>query len=216
MRMFLAALILCCAPGFARAASVAVLGGQTSVALDLETLSAVGLDLSSVSSDVIAPGALGGGSVAFAINPPDAAAPAFPTTFTYDSDGFAPFSGTIEHTGSVFFNADSTEVGNFRIGFDAGRVAAGISGFFVESTVGVAAILFDVADPSSLIADAIALEIAAALLVSPEFAGFLGDSMLAGAVVGEALVQGSAIPEPTTAFLLGMGILGLATRRRGA
>ena len=39
---------------------------------------------------------------------------------------------------------DTVEVGNFTIGFDANRVGGNISGFFVESTTGVEAILFDV------------------------------------------------------------------------
>ena len=106
--------------------------GMTSVLLDTAALSSLAsLDLSSVSSDVMAPGALGAGSVAFGITPK--------TTFSYDpSDFLGTFSGSIEHNGSVFFNSDTVEVGDFTIGFDAARVGAfggAASGFFVESTV---------------------------------------------------------------------------------
>jgi len=193
-----------------------VIGGQTSVLLDTDTLSAAAsLDLSSVSADVIAPGALGDGSVAFGINPRDAMM--LPTTFSY-TEGLASFDGTIEHSGSVFFNMDSVEVGNFTIGFDAGRVGDDRSGFFVESTTGIAAILFDVASPDSLSATGDGLSISADLLVSSEFATFLSDAGLAssdltGADVGDALVEG-VVPAPATAALLAVAGLGAATRRR--
>lgn len=194
-----------------------VTGGQTSVLLDTATLSAAAsLDLSGVSSDVIAPGNLGAGSVAFGINARDAAS--LPTTFSYDSSDFlGTFGGTIEHTGSVFFNSDTVEVGNFTIGFDAARVGDNRSGFFVESTTGIAAILFDVAAPSQLDATDSSLTIAADLLVSAEFAGFLtanglASSDLTGADVGDALVQ--AVPAPGGVAMLGLAGLAAARRRR--
>lgn len=192
-----------------------VTGGQTSVLLDTDTLaSAASLSLSGVSAGVIAPGELGASSVAFGINARDAAL--LPSTFSYDA-GLASFSGTIEHTGSVFFNADSVEVGNFTIAYDAGRVGGDRSGFFVESTRGISTILFDVAAPSFLSADASGLIIEADLLVSSEFAGFLLDNQLAsadltGADVGDARVN--AVPAPSALALLGLGGLACARRRR--
>lgn len=205
----------------AAGAQVDVTGGQTSVLLDTATLSAAAsLDLSGVSGPVIAPGNLGNGSVAFPINARDAHAALLPTTFAYDpSDFLGTFSGAIEHEGSVLFNNDTVEVGNFTIGFDAARAGTlgGLaSGFFVESTVGIAAILFDVAAPSQLDATPGSLTIGADLLVSPEFGQFLFDnnlsaSNLQGADVGDALVQ--AIPAPGTAAAM-MGFGALAARRR--
>ena len=181
----------------AMANDVDITGGKTSVVLDTATLSAAAsLDLSSVSSDVISPGNLPG-SVAFPINARDAAS--LPTTFSYTAGDFLnSFSGTIEHTGSVFFNSDTVEVGNFTIGFDAARagtLGGQASGFFVESTTGIAAILFDIAAPSALQAGASGATIEADLLVSPEFGGFLFDnglsaSNLEGADVGDAQVKG--------------------------
>jgi len=200
----------------AQAQTFDVIGGQTSVLLDTDTLSsAASLDLSSVSPDVIAPGALGASSVAFGINPRDAMM--LPTTFSY-TEGLGSFGGTIEHTGSVFFNMDSVQVGNFTIGFDAGRVGGDRSGFFVESTTGISAILFDVASPDSLSATSDGLSIGADLLVSSEFATFLQDAGLAsadltGADVGDALVEG-IVPAPASALLLGVAGLGAAARRR--
>lgn len=195
------------------AQSLAVSDGQTSVLLDTDTLSAAAsLTLSGVSSDVIAPGALGASSVAFGINPRDAAS--LPTTFRYDP-GLSSFNGTIEHTGSVFFNSDTVEVGNFTIGFDAARVGGDRSGFFVESTTGLAAILFDVATPSSLTAVAGDLTIEADLLVSAEFGQFLLDNQLSqsnltGADVGDALVQAVPTPGAVAAF----GVAGFVALRR--
>ena len=203
---YLAVTILIAAGNIASAQNADVVGGQTSVLLDTDLLSAAaGLDLSGVSSDVGA-GSLGDGSVAFDINPRDAAS--LPTTFSYTVGDLSPFSGAIEHTGSVFFNNDTVEVGNFTIGFDANRVAGANSGFFVESTTGVSAILFDVADVSKVAPTATALTVGGSLAVSPEFASFLGDTGLTGATVGLARVEGiSAIPEPSTA--LAISLLGL-------
>jgi len=198
-----------------------VVGGQTSVLLDTALLeSAAGLTLSGISDDVIAPGNLGDDSVAFGINSRSATAPLLPTTFSYDSDDFlTTFSGTIEHLGSVFFNADAVEVGNFTIGFDAGRTPTN-SGFFVESTVGVAAILFDVA-PTLLDPTATSLTIAGDLLVSAEFAGFLGNSDLTGADVGDFRVEANAqadagVPLPTTLALFALGLIGFGYQQRRA
>ncbi|MEL7484816.1 MAG: hypothetical protein AAFN41_10735 [Planctomycetota bacterium] len=200
-------------------AQVDVTGGQTNVLLDTATLSAAAsLDLSGVSGPVIAPGNLGAGSVAFPINARDAAS--LPTTFSYDpTDFLGTFGGTIEHEGSVLFNNDTVEVGNFTIGFDAARagtLGGNASGFFVESTVGIAAILFDVANPDQLDPTSSSLTIGADLLVSPEFGQFLFDnnlssSNLQGADVGDALVE--AVPAPgTVAAVAGFGLL--ASRRR--
>ena len=203
--------------GSAVAAPVLVTGGQTSVTLDFDTLAAAAsLNFSGVSGDVIAPGNLGDGSVAFGINPRNAAS--LPTTFAFDSDNFlGTFSGTIEHTGSVFFNNNAVEVGNFTIGFDGARVGGDRSGFFVASTTGIAAILFDVGAPSTLDVTSSSLTIGANLLVSSEFAGFLLTNQLAsadlsGAVVGSALVQ--AVPTPGGLAAVALGGLLAARRRR--
>lgn len=204
----------------AAAQTVRVIGGQTNVALDFTTLStAANLNFSSVSPDVISPGSLPG-SVAFGINP--IGAPSLPTTFAYDPSNFlGTFSGTIEHAGSVFFNADAVQVGNFTIGFSAARVGTlggAASGFFVQSTVGVAAILFDIENPSSLTATNTELSIGANLLVSPEFGSFLvgaglAASDLSGADVGDALVQG-VVPAPGAVTLAGLALAGTLRRRR--
>lgn len=197
------------------AQKVDVVGGQTNVLLDTQTLeNAANLVISSTAGPVIAPGDLGAASVAFPIN---SRTGSLPTTFSYDPDNFlGDFSGTIEHSGSVLFNTDAIEVGDFTIGFDGGRAAGQASGFFVESTVGIQAILFDIANPS-VDATPNDLEIGADLLVSPEFAQVLIDaslttSNLTGADVGDALVA-ATVPEPSSAAIL-LASLAIVSGRR--
>ncbi len=215
--VFSSVLSLVACPEVARAQQVDVEGGQTSVLLDTAALeSAAGLTISSTGGPVIAPGNLGAASVAFPIN---SRTGNLPTTFAYDpTDFLGTASGTIEHSGSVLFNSDAIEVGDFTIGFDAGRATAPASGFFVESTVGIEAILFDIANPA-VDPTPNDLEIGADLLVSPEFAQVLIDNSLAssnltGVDVGDALVE-AIVPEPGSLVLLTAGaIAGLATRTR--
>lgn len=205
------AIVPAAAVAVAGAQGVAVTGGQTSVALDFVTLeTAAGLVFFGASDDVIAPGSLPD-SVAFSINARDASDPLLATTFEYDaSDFLGTFSGTIEHAGSILFNDGDVEVGNFTIGFDGDRAVGDASGFFVASTVGVEAILFDVATPSVLDATASGLTIEGGLLVSAEFASFLGDEALTGASVGAARVE--AVPAPGA--VAGLGLVGLLAARR--
>lgn len=200
-----------------QANAVSVLGGQTNVLLDVPLLASVGLSLSGVGGPVIAPGNLGPDSVAFSINGRDAAAPALPTTFRFSAGTLAPFSGTIEHIGTVLFNDGALEVGNFTIGFDAARAGAATSGFFVADNVTFAGVpLFDVGIPSALTASTDMLMIAANLLVSTELAGVLGNLGLTGVDVGDALVEAVAVPEPGALSLMLAGLLlgGLVVARR--
>jgi hypothetical protein len=214
----LAAMLLC-APAALHGESVGVIGGETSVAFDDGALGDVGLTVSGVSSDVQSPGALPN-SVGFAINSRTDSTQ--PTTATYDPDDFAgTFSGTIEHSGSVFFNDDTVEAGDFSIGFDSGRAGTldgQASGFFVASNAGLNGVLFDLASPSELTATNTDLVIQADLLTSPEFSQTLEDAALvdddvSGSNVGEARVDATAVPSPS-ALGGGLGLLGLLAWRR--
>ncbi|MCL6434447.1 MAG: PEP-CTERM sorting domain-containing protein [Leptolyngbyaceae cyanobacterium HOT.MB2.61] len=197
------------APSQAVAVTFQLSSGVTSVFLDLPTLESVGLSLTGATGTV--PPVSSDFLVGFPITPQ--------TTFTFDFDsgsGFTPVGGTIEHTGSVTFNNTLT-LGNFSIGFDPARAIGSASGFFVRDTITTAAILFDVATPSSLTFVDQNLEVQGDLLVSPELAGILGNTSLSGATIGAASINGEAIPEPATVLgVLAAGGFLAASRRRAA
>ena len=119
------------------------------------------------------------------------------TDFTFETEPFAPVSGSLEHSGTVTLGVGGSEVtvGDFSIGFDEARVSETASGFFVADTTEDALgleILFDVGVPGSVAADSESLEIAEAdLLVAPEFAEALGATELTGADIGDTRVDAS-------------------------
>lgn len=200
-------------PLSAHAITAQVTGGSTSVLFGNGALDAIGLEIFSVTPNVM--GALGPNSVAFGINPPNAIDPALSTTFTYDSDAFAPFAGAIEHSGRVSFNDGTVTVGDFTIRAAENR-PDGASGFVVESTFGLAGILFDIANP---IVEPFenSLTIASDIWVSPELASILGNDDFAGVDAGMALVvaKSMAIPLPAVAWLFPAGLIaGLGWMRR--
>lgn len=125
------------------------------------------------------------------------------TPLQYNLDPFSLVGGTISHTGSVTFNIVGTEnqveVGNFEIGFDAGRATGMNSGYFVEDTISGLGILFDVAMPDTLVANTDGIFLEGNLHVSPEFATYLSSNNLAttdltGVEIGAAQVNTSTAP----------------------
>ncbi len=169
--------------------------GTTSVRLDTATLaSAASLNLSGASSE----GTPFDGT--FQVGFPFVAG----TNFVFSVEtGFAPVGGGISHAGTVTFNqgtAQQVVLGDFRIGFDPGRIGDSRSGFFVQNTVAPLGevILFDIAnDLAPAFSPAGQFGVTnARLLVSSELGGFLlssgfSTSNLTGAQVGEARIDGS-------------------------
>ncbi len=189
--------------------------GTTSVYLDTETLSSVGLNLTGADSTgtPFSP-ATPQFQVGFPIDPS--------TNFEFSVDGgFAPVGGTIEHTGTVTFNGDTDDpitVGDFSIGFDPSRIMGDASGFYVEDTFSGLGILFDLSAPSVVDFDDPDVTIATPdLLVSPELAEILENSALVGADVGDARIDGVAAPvlqrrvdDGTTSVFLNVDLLASA------
>ncbi|MGF1512933.1 MAG: alkaline phosphatase [Elainellaceae cyanobacterium] len=170
------------APGGASTEEFSVESGVTSVFLDTALLeSAAGLALTG--ADSAAEPFSEAFQVGFAINDE--------TDFSFNAEPFTPVGGTIEHDGTVTFN-DAITVGDFSIGFDAGRASDVASGFFVANTIegNDLGILFDVGAPGVLeIAEAELTITEADLLLAPEFAGALGLSELTGADVGDTRID---------------------------
>jgi hypothetical protein len=171
--------------------------GTTSVTLDTKTLKdAAGLTVTGVNGTADPASGFG---VGFDINRKG--------RFTFsESDGFAPRSGTIEHTGTVGLKNDilgNVTVGDFSIGFDAARKTDKASGFFVRDTRDTKAILFDVSNPSSLSTAGNTFQVGKAdLLVSGEFSSLLNSkgvtsANLTGADVGDVSIDAITRSLPT-------------------
>jgi hypothetical protein len=214
----LVAAVVAAAPLTASAATSFVNGGITSVLPGNGALASVGLEIVGIAGDTIAPGELSDLSVAFGIT--DA------TTFSYDAADFlGTFSGTIEHSGGIVVADTATgttqvTIGDFTIGFDAGRIGGDASGFFVADNIDTGAILFDIGSPVVEAFDE-ALVVTGNLLISSEFSGLLNslglvDVDVSGVDAGLALVDATAaIPLPAAVWLFGgaVGALGFARRR---
>lgn len=197
------------APLRAEAAKYQVQSGITSVYHDLEALRLIGLQLTG-SNNTTTP-INNNYLLGFDIAPT--------TNFTFsDTNGFTPLSGTIEHTGTVTFN-NQTTIGNFSVGFDPIRTINNASGLFLKDTFSQL-ILFDLSAPESVSLQGNNLIIdRVQLLISPEFANssLLGNSNLAGELGGlariDAEVISTGIPEPTsTLALLAVSIAALKTK----
>lgn len=202
-------LIMACVALPAHAELVEVKGGKTNIFLDGDVLATLGISIVGVEGAV---DAVDGYNVAYPITPPPV------TTFTYTAGDFAPFSGSIEHTGTLQLDVGGADitVGNFSIGFDAIRAEDNKSGFFVESTVGFLGILFDVQQPDLLEPGISELVVRGRLLLAQELANALNAPGVAGLDVGEALIQ--AVPEPSSILLslFGAGLAAAVIRRRRA
>jgi hypothetical protein len=138
------------------------------------------------------------------------------TNFTFsDEGGFTPLSGTIDLTGTVTFN-NQTTVGDFSIGFVPGRTVQDASGFVLRDTFSLNTILFDLSIPEPVVFDGQNLTIPdVQLLISPEFATILGNPNLTGLFAGTAQIDAQvvAVPEPDSVLaVLAAGAALLATR----
>ncbi|MEH1797090.1 hypothetical protein [Nostoc sp.] len=195
------------APMQVQAATFKVISGVTSIDRDHEDiLKGIGLTLTG-SNNTVAP-IPSNYLVGFNI---DSA-----TNFTFsDEGGFTPLSGTIEHTGTVTFN-NQTTVGDFSIGFAPGRTTKDASGFVLRDTFSLDTILFDLSLPEPAAFDGKNLTIPdVKLLFSPEFAKILGNPDLTGVFAGTARIdaQVAAVPEPDSVLaVLAAGVALLATR----
>lgn len=206
------------ASGFAASANadmVEVVGGQTSVLLDLELIGSVtDLVLTGVSDDTIVPGNLGPDSIAFAITSPDAASN--PTTFMYDTDDFfGTFSGVIGHRGTITFN-DSITIGNFDVGYDFALEAFTVTDTVFDGTGLGSVFAIGITDAA---AGEATFDVTGDLLITANFANILldlglTDTDLTGADVGDAFLQGLNIPGPGGLALAGLALFG-SRRRRG-
>jgi hypothetical protein len=197
------------APVQAQTATYQVQSGVTSVYHDLSYLSSIGLNLTGTGNTVqpINTNFL----VGFNITPA--------TNFTFsDVNDLTPLSGTIEHTGTVTFNNQVT-VGNFSVGFDPTRVTNNTTGLFLKDTVSLNTVLFDLSTPGTLVFNGKNLTLSGVkLLFSPEFAGILGNSSLAGELGGivqvdARVVRVATVPEGASVLaILSLSSIVLATK----
>lgn len=215
MVVWIAALLAFVNAPSSRADLVMVVSGQSNLFLNPTVLNNLGITIGTTTGTVTP---ASGYTVAYPISARDATPN---TTFSYDPTNFAgTFSGVVEHTGTVTLQlgASSIVLGNFTVGYDASRVNATRSGFFIEDNVTLYAPLFDIAEADkSVQATATFLQLNGSLLLSLEAAIGLGDNSLEGLNMGSGFVDAvSAVPEPSSILMLaGVGVVGsLFARRR--
>ena len=211
-------------PVQAKTSNYQIQSGTTSLSLDQNLLSSLGLNFSS-SADTTTPAA--GFDLGFSIIPPSADADVVSTNFTFSYDdttsAFTPVSGTIEHSGSVAFDVDTTkltllsplEIGDFSIGFDSGK-------FSITDKFSTGQPLFNLEINSNPVFDGKNLQVTGAnVLFSQAFNDVLGnaagyDLNLTGVKVGEAQISATAVPEPETnaaiAVLMAAGAVAIKRR----
>lgn len=208
----------------AKVANYQIQSGTTSLSIDQNLLQSLGLDFTS-EVDTTTPAA--GFDFGFGIVAPSSDVLGTDFTFSYDdaTSAFTPLSGTIEHTGSLVFDVDTTklallsplEVGDFSIGFDSGN-------FFVRDTFSTGLRLFNLKTNSAPVFNGKNLVAGTDVLFSQEFSDALGyaagyDLNLAGVKVGQAQISATAVPEPEAnsaiAVLMAAGAA-LAIKRRHA
>lgn len=198
--------------------------GTTSISLDQDLLGSLGLNFSSA-ADTTTPAS--GFDFGFSIIPPSSEPGVLGTDFTFSYDDttstFTPLSGTIQHSGSIAFDVDTTklallsplEVGNFSI--DSAM-------FLVKDNFSTGLRLFDLQPNSSgPVFDGKNLVTSANLLFTQEFNDALGyaagnDLNLTGVQVGQAQLSATAVPEPETnaAIAVLMAAAAVAIKRRHA
>ncbi|NJM68758.1 MAG: hypothetical protein HC862_00275 [Scytonema sp. RU_4_4] len=198
------------APIRAETATYQVQSGVTSVYHDLSYLSSIGLNLTGTDNTVepINSNFLVGFNIAPATN------------FTFsDVNGLTPILGIIEHNGTVTFN-NQTTVGNFSVGLDPTRATNNASGLFLKDTVSLNTALFDLSAPETVVFDGKNLTLTGVkLLLSPEFAGILGNPSLAGVLGGlvqidAKVVRVATVPEGANVLaILSVSAIVLATKR---
>lgn len=192
--------------------------GTTSLQLDratLDTLASLGLKFDSTFDTV--PAATGFG-LGFAIKPNT------DFTFSYDAttQGFAPISGTIEHSGGIKFAVDeaklsypsSLEIGDFSIGFD--------QGFFLRDTLTTGLRLFDlISTGNPTLAEGVLTVPGFDVKVAQQFNDSLSaatiagtDLGLTGVKVGTAKLVAKKVPEPGVMFGL-LAVTGTLLAARG-
>ena len=192
----------------ARAQSVYLIdSGTMSIRLDEPFLSAAGLTVTTI-ADTATPAL--GFDAGFDITDT--------TDFCFTIDPvFTAVHGSIRHSGSI--NFDQGKLGTFAVGNF--QLAYGIvtpDKFELYDTL-LGTRLFELGEPDATTLTGKDFAFGNAdLIVTPEFADFLGDKNLSGQVAGQLRIDGAAslkpVPEPHTALLAGAGLLFLTARRR--
>lgn len=141
------------------------------------------------------------------------------TTFNFDPAGsLTAHTGVIGLGGVNRFNTFSGDlvIGDFSLGYDPVRFAAGTSGWVLTNHVSFAAATFDLLSPVvSINTGAGTISISGDLGLSAEVAsGLLFNPAATGTDVGNFSFTANYVPEPSSAFFLLGLIAHLALRRR--
>lgn len=181
------------------AATFIVTGGTTSVDLDDATLASIGWSVTGA-SNTVTPAA--GFDVGFEI--------LGSSDFSYEDSPFSINGGNIFHVGTVSLSSDGTSVPAMTVSVGDFTIDSSLN---VIDTATTSAALFTASAQSVQTPSPGALIVSGDLLISDALSNVLvGDSSLSGADAGD--FQVNAVPETSSAALAGLGMLGLALRRR--
>lgn len=143
------------------------------------------------------------------------------TTFSYDPGNLTGHLGVIGLGGITRWDVNpllgggQLGFGDFTLAYSAARATDGRSGWALRVNIAPGSVAFDLLNVNTTATETF-LSISGDLAVSPEFAELLGNPLDYKRDVGDFSFSATAVPEPSRALLVMVGVCGMVARRRRA